>query len=355
LYSWDDIVQIMKNLIDENIEDAPPMSDLAERLGYSYFYATKKFHEIEGISFREYVLTRKIQKAAIDLYTTPERTIDIAIRYGYSSQEAFTRAFVKVFGIAPATYRRMQKPLPHVEKSELLGHTGTIGPIIKNGRSKMKLYVKQMQDWNYYGLYAEDVEERYWDYFKYGLWWQLGNSFIKTYDNVQDFHYCAENYVKYGETAIKQLTQEIPAPWEKALDLFIAEIDKLGVEWFIHGSVAMALWGIDVTPKDVNIIIANCSDFEKIRAHFSKFAIAPIQPCDDYGMCGGGSIFMEASISIWTQNQDFEPYDMTTLGQVPYKVRAVYVSTLERLKTDNEYYGRPERVALIQEKINHTF
>ena len=345
------MIQKMKQWIDDDIENIPQLSELAGRLGYSVFYVSKKFHEIEGISLREYIANRRVFQAANKLYTSTEKIIDIAIRYEYSSQEAFSRAFVKVFGITPAVYRRMQKPLPHLEKSELLSHTGLIGPNITTGGSKMKLYVKQMQDWNYYGLYAEDIDEKYWDYFKTGLWWQLGSSFIKTYDNVPDFKYCAENYVKYGETSIKQLTKEIPAPWEKALDLFIAEIDKLDVAWFIHGSVAMALWDIDVIPKDVNIIIANCSDYEKVRAHFSKFAIAPIQLCDDYGMCGGGTVFMEASVGIWTQNQSFEPYDMTTLGKVPYKGRHIYVSTLERLKTDNEYYGRPERVALIEKRM----
>ena len=59
----------------------------------------------------------------------------------------------------------------------------------------MKLYVKQMYDWNYYACYAEDVDEKYWNYFKTELWWQLGNGFIKTYDNVEGFEYCAKNFM----------------------------------------------------------------------------------------------------------------------------------------------------------------
>ncbi|MDR1704149.1 MAG: AraC family transcriptional regulator [Clostridiales bacterium] len=346
------MIRLLKCWIDEDIENIPPLSELAGRLGYSVFYVSKKFHEAEGISLREYITGRKLCQAADKLYTTTERIIDIAVRYDYSSQEAFSRAFKKVYGVPPAVYRRTQKPLPRVEKTELLGYMGTVGPNKKNRGNQMKLYVKQMQDWNYYGLYAEDVDEKYWDYFKAGLWWQLGGSFIKTYDNVADFRYCAQNYVNFGELSIKQLTGEIPAPWENALDLFIGEIDKLGVDWYIHGSVALALWGINVTPKDVNIIIANAPDFEKVRAHFARYAIAPIQPCDEYGMCGGGQIFMEAAISIWTQKQD--RYDMSALGKASCKGRDVYLSSLEMLRKDNEYYGRDERVALIEEKLLKT-
>jgi len=354
LYTWYDMIQIMKIWIDENMEEIPPLSKMAERLGYSYFYTTKKFHEIEGLSLREYIANRKIRQAAVDLYTTTEKMVDIAIRYGYSSQEAFTRAFSKVFEITPAAYRKMQKPTSSAEKSALLGISGQTKPILFDGGKDMKLYVKQMYDWNCYAYYAEDVNEQYWEYFKSSLWWQLGNHFIKQYDNVKDFEYCAENFTKYGETAIKQQLKILPTPWEKALDLFISEIKKLNVDWYIHGSTAMALWGIDVVPKDVNIIVPNYSDFDKVRNHFYKLAITPIERCEDWLMSGGGQIFMDAAIGIWFHNKELEPYDMSKLGKVVHNGEDVYVSSLDMLKQDNENYNRPERVALISERMKRS-
>lgn len=80
MYSWYDMIQKIKKWVDENIEDSPSLSDMAKKLGYSYYYATKKFHEIEGIPFREYILKCKIQKSAGILYTTNERMIDVAIK-----------------------------------------------------------------------------------------------------------------------------------------------------------------------------------------------------------------------------------------------------------------------------------
>jgi hypothetical protein len=215
----------------------------------------------------------------------------------------------------------------------------------------MKIYVKQMYDWNYYAFFAEDVDERYWGYFKENLWWQVGNSFIKSYDNVKDFEYCADNFTKYGETAIKQQLKILTPPWENALDSFISEIQKLGVDWYIHGSTAMALWGIDVAPKDVNIIIANYSDFDKVRNHFYKFAIRPIERCENWLMSGYGEIFMEAVIGIAFHNKELEPYDMRKLGRDDYKGTEVYVSSLEMLRQDNINYNRLDRVKAIEEKI----
>lgn len=215
----------------------------------------------------------------------------------------------------------------------------------------MKLYVKQMCDYNCYAYCAEDVDQQYWDYFKSELWWQLGNGFIKTYDNVKDFEYCTENFTKYGEISIKQQLKISPVPWEKALDLFVPEMKKIGVDWFIHGSTAMALWGMDVQPKDINIIIPNYSDFEKVRNHFYKLAIKPFERCDNWLMSGLGCVFLEANISFAFHNKELEPYDMRRHDRLLYNGEYIYVSTLEMLKQDNECYGRPERVKLIEEQI----
>ncbi len=324
------------------------MSQLSNLSCYSPFYLSKKFHELEGISLKEYILISKIQHSAVQLNETDDRIIDIAMSHGYSSQEAFTRAFMKVYKITPWSYRKLQKPSPTAEKSRLLHSVGFTKPI---GGMDMKIYVKQMYDWNYYAFFAEDVDEKYWDYFKENLWWQIGNSFTKSYDNVKDFEYCAENFTRYGETAIKQQLKILTTPWEKALDLFIPEINKLGVDWFVHGSVAMSLWGIDVSPKDVNIIINNYSDFDKVRNHFCKLAIRPIERCENWLMSGLGDIFMEAVIGIAFHNKELEPYDMSKYGKILYKGTEVYVSSLEMLRQDNMNYNRLERVKAIEEKI----
>jgi len=350
--SWYDVIEMMKNLIDENISENPSLSEISKHFGYSYFYASKKFREIEGISFREYLQIRKIVAAASELYSTTERTVDIAVKYGYSSQEAFTRSFVKIFGVTPVVYRRMQKPTSFAEKNALLGTCGATKPHLMNGGKDMKLHVKQMFDWNCYALYAEDVDEQYWHFFQAELWWQVGNSFIKTYDNVRDFEHCAENFTKYGEISIKQQLKIVEAPWRKALDLFIADMKKIDVDWYIHGSAAMALWGIEVAPKNLNIIVPNYSDFDKVREAFYKLALTPIERCDNWIMSGGGTIFMEANIGIWLHNKELEPYDMSGLEQIDYNSEKFFISSLEMLRQDNEYYGRPERVRLIEERMS---
>ena len=350
MFSWYDEIQKIKRWIDEHAEENVSLTMISENSRYSTFYLSKKFHEIEGISLKKYLLSIKIQHAAFQLNENNKKIIDIAFDHGYSSHEAFSRAFFKIYGISPWSYRKISKPTSNTEKSRLLQAVGYTKPI---GGTKMKTYVKQMMDYNFYAFYAEDVDEKYWHFFKDGLWWQMGNNFIKSYDNVIDFEYCAENFTKYGEIFINQQVKETPAPWEKALDLFIAEMSKIDADWYIHGSAAMALWGIDVKPKDVNIIVPNYSDFEKVRKLLAKFAIIPIERCEDWLMSGGGTIFMEASIGVYFNNKEFEPYDMSKHPKIRHNGAEVYVSTLESLKNDNENYNRPQRVKLIEEKMKN--
>lgn len=168
----------------------------------------------------------------------------------------------------------------------------------------MKISVKQMYDWNCYAYCAEEVEEQYQDYFRSELWWQLGNSFIKVYDNVPDFAYCAENFKKYGEASIMQHLKVQTTPWKKALDYLISEMEKIGVDWYLHGSVAMALHGIKVEPKDINLIVPNYSDFDKVREHFYKQAIRPFERCEGWVMSGLGAVFADANLEFAFGNKE---------------------------------------------------
>lgn len=98
-------VENMVEWVEKNIENEPTLERMAVDMGYSKFYCSAKFHEHVGISYKEYVLKRKLALSAELLIKTDERMIDIAVRYGFSSHEAFTRAFRKNYGYSPSHFR----------------------------------------------------------------------------------------------------------------------------------------------------------------------------------------------------------------------------------------------------------
>ena len=64
-------------------------------------------------AFRRRIL---LERAAYRLVTTTAPVVDVAVEAGYGSHEAFTRAFTRAYGAAPATWRRhpghLQVPAP---------------------------------------------------------------------------------------------------------------------------------------------------------------------------------------------------------------------------------------------------
>ena len=95
--------------VEQNIKGNPTLEGMSGHVGYSAFYCSAKFHEYTGVSFKKYIATRKLCLAAQAIEGTDQKFLDIAVEYGYSSQEAFTRAFVKEFGRTPGQYRRYGK------------------------------------------------------------------------------------------------------------------------------------------------------------------------------------------------------------------------------------------------------
>ncbi|MBO5449118.1 MAG: helix-turn-helix domain-containing protein [Ruminococcus sp.] len=56
-------------------------------------------------SIKEYVTKRRLTLAGRDLLSTNMTVLDIAVKYGYNSHETFTRAFTKVWGMSPTSFK----------------------------------------------------------------------------------------------------------------------------------------------------------------------------------------------------------------------------------------------------------
>lgn len=121
MYEWQKQIQIIIDEIDRCIknhnDEALTLRALSRRLGYSEYYTTRKFSEISGMTFRDYLRSRRLAFALKEVRDTGRSLLDIAFDYGFSSHEAFTRAFRTAYGIAPGEYRR--HPVPVVLRTKI--------------------------------------------------------------------------------------------------------------------------------------------------------------------------------------------------------------------------------------------
>ena len=88
MFEWNETVQKMIDWIEAHLTENPSLLEMSNQIGYSPYYCSNRFHEIVGMTFKSYVAGRRLARAALEIRDTKIRILDIAIKYGYSSQEA---------------------------------------------------------------------------------------------------------------------------------------------------------------------------------------------------------------------------------------------------------------------------
>ncbi len=91
--------------IEENLAGNIDYSKAAEKAFCSTFHFQRMFLAVYGTTPAEYVRRRRLTLAVTELSLDSSRVIDIALKYGYESPDAFTRAFRNIHGVTPTAAR----------------------------------------------------------------------------------------------------------------------------------------------------------------------------------------------------------------------------------------------------------
>lgn len=92
--------------VEQHLQEDVHTEDIAAACHCSKSTLEKLFRNVNHISVRDYMVRRRMTKAARMLVECPEASVlDVALTYGYSSHEAFTRAFSQTWNCLPSKYR----------------------------------------------------------------------------------------------------------------------------------------------------------------------------------------------------------------------------------------------------------
>lgn len=103
------VIETLLDWIDNNLEHPLRIDQVATRAGYSKWYIQRLFLYNTGVSMGRYIRNRKLEKAAHDLCVSNDKIAIISERYGFESQQTFTRVFTKKYSLSPGHYRRSQR------------------------------------------------------------------------------------------------------------------------------------------------------------------------------------------------------------------------------------------------------
>ncbi len=92
--------------IEAHLGEPLTLDVIAQASHYSKYHLHRCFVESLGITASAYIWRRRLTEAARQLALTDRRIVDIAIEFGFGSQQAFTRAFKIGYKQPPCRFRR---------------------------------------------------------------------------------------------------------------------------------------------------------------------------------------------------------------------------------------------------------
>src|SRR2546422_11338976 len=99
-----------KDLIDARYREQLDVPALARAARLSTAHFSREFRRVFGDTPHQYLLTRRLERAAALLRNTDRTVADICLTVGLRSVGSFTTSFGRTFGMSPTAYRAAHPP-----------------------------------------------------------------------------------------------------------------------------------------------------------------------------------------------------------------------------------------------------
>ncbi len=103
--TWFERMNKAIDYIENNLDQEINMEEVAEITYYSISNFQRIFSIIADMPLSEYIRKRKLTQAAFELQNSSIKIVDLSLKYGYESPEAFARAFQVIHGTTPSSAR----------------------------------------------------------------------------------------------------------------------------------------------------------------------------------------------------------------------------------------------------------
>ena len=121
--------------VENRLQGELNLEDLMKETGFSLAHLREVFAKKTGQSLAKYILSRKIANAAFDLLHYDEAIIQVAMNYGFTNPDTFTRAFHRIIGCNPSEFRKIR---PVMRRIKLCPGVYGMGLPLKHGGNNVE-------------------------------------------------------------------------------------------------------------------------------------------------------------------------------------------------------------------------
>ena len=166
---WSERMNAAVDCIERNLAGEIDFSKAAEKAACSTFHFQRVFFAINGLTPADYTRRRRLTIAAKELSSGKEKVIDIAMKYGYDSPNAFTREFRQLHGITPQAARE--------SGAKLTAYPRVSFHIELKGRTVMDYQIMEKPEFKVAGRIRRFTTANNQNLLKIPQWWK---SFLKS-------------------------------------------------------------------------------------------------------------------------------------------------------------------------------
>lgn len=183
--------------------------------------------------------------------------------------------------------------------------------------------------------------------------------FTRNLSNWGDLPAIHRYFSQHLEEMVLQSARLQPANWQDTLDLFLRRVEGTPLQWFLYGSAALALRGIEIQPGDLDLWV---SDAYLTGSIFEDLLVEPMTVmtgwvADHGGRAFAGCIF-EWIADVHPEVDDPSPHEqgptaLSSLESVCWRGWTIPVAPLALQLSVAERRGLADRVERIRNHMSN--
>ena len=181
-----------------------------------------------------------------------------------------------------------------------------------------------------------------------------GDAFVRTFpEDARWLEEAWQNFVLHAATMLQQAGEGV-VPWREALLAFLDRVD--GVDWWLAGSGALAVRGVDVSPRDLDVV-TDARGAQRLGELLADRLVEPVFASEGWVARWWGRAFLGARVE-WVADVaasvddphpvDFGPTAAANLERVRWRGYDLRVPPLALQLAVAERRGLTDRVEAIQ-------